>query len=40
MEGVPLMGGRLSFEVADGRCTVTEAPDGITIVPRAIEPTV
>jgi glycogen debranching enzyme len=40
IHGVPLMGGRLSFEVADGRCTVLEAPDGLTIVPRAMEPTV
>jgi glycogen debranching enzyme len=40
IHGVQLMGGRLSFEVADGQCTVLEVPQGLTIVPRAIEPTV
>ena len=40
VHGVPLMGGRLSFEVTDGQCTVLEAPDGLTIAPRAMDPTV
>jgi glycogen debranching enzyme len=40
VEGVSLMGGRLSFEVVDGRCTVSEAPEGLSIVPQAIESTV
>ena len=38
LDGVRVLGGRLSFEVVDGRCTVSEAPQGITIVPRAIGP--
>ena len=37
LEGVRLMGGRLSIDVTDGRCTVVEAPEGLTIVPRAID---
>jgi glycogen debranching enzyme len=40
VQGVRLMDGRLSFEVVDGRCTVTEAPPGVTIVPRPLERTV
>jgi glycogen debranching enzyme len=32
VERVPLMGGRVSFEVADGRCTVSGAPEGLEIV--------
>ena len=32
VERVPLMGGRVSFEVADGGCTVSGAPEGLEIV--------
>jgi glycogen debranching enzyme len=37
--GVPLMGGRLSFVVDDGRCTVLDAPEGLEIVPTPVAPT-
>jgi glycogen debranching enzyme len=33
LERVPLMGGHLSIEVEGSRCTVLEAPAGLTIVP-------
>jgi hypothetical protein len=36
---VPLMGGRLSFAVANGRCTVLSAPEGLEVVPTPIAPT-
>jgi len=36
---VPLMGGRLSFEVEDGKCTVLAAPEGLEVVPTPIAPT-
>ena len=31
LEGVPLMGGRLSIEVEGDRCTVLQLPPGLTV---------
>jgi glycogen debranching enzyme len=39
IERVRVMDGYLSFEVADGKCTVLEAPAGLSIVPKPRDPT-
>jgi glycogen debranching enzyme len=39
IERVRVMDGFLSFEVADGKCTVLEAPAGLQIVPKPRDPT-
>jgi glycogen debranching enzyme len=40
VERIPLAGGHLSFEIGGGRCTVREAPPGLTVVPEPLAPTV